>query len=493
MRTSSTGLLIGCLALLLSLFGVALGDNPTGKTVSKKHPIKLVESLPFGEEAVEVTEAGTLRRRYRVWGDYEQELAAWKAEADKLTGGIPPKRTFRLCCVFLDEAEVEFPDIPGADGKPLRGVYTTPAEFREKMPRTAQAYSDFTYAFSHGQLKCEWQYDTVRGLKWKTPGKTAAFSCQPRAVAEQIEPLLAKYKDAKIDMWVFCAGAPEALNGKPAEEKKVNGKIVSGKPQKINPPPYGISYTQWQLHGGFCVAICAPHLGVIVHEVNHRYLDNLRTIEGIQLTQFHGLTALGYEFGDVGFDEADLGTYRAVYLYNIRPAMWRRFSLVGPNGATQESFSGKFYSWQGVSDDAWFQLPLLGNPELAQLTGLPSLQIVASKRPQRWRQFTVSDEDRSRLKSPYVTEASEIDTALNNLLSPFTESAAVLKTATGHWLIVRPEVAEIYDQMLVSKGGKPLEVAGWINEDVCPLVVFRAPESLEVPQREIDYFRAPQN
>ena len=464
-------------------------EGPVGATVSKVHPTKLVEPLPFGDEAVEVTEAGTLRRRYRVWGDYAKEVAAWKTEADKLTGGKPPKQTFRLCCIFLDECEVEFPEIEGADRKPLRGTYTTPAEFREKMSRAAQEYSDFTYAFSHGELKCEWLFDTIKGVKWKSPGKTAAFGCQPRAVAEQIEPLLAKYKDAKIDMWVYCAGAPTALNGKPGEEKVVKGKTVKGKPQSIGPPPYGISYTQWQLYGGYSIVICAPHLGLIVHEVNHRYLDNLRTIEGLQLTQFHGLSALGYEFGDVGFDEADLGTYRAVYLYNIRPAMWRRFSLVGPNGAKQETFSGKFYSWQEVSDDAWFKLPLLGSAEMATLTGLPSLKIVASKRPERWRQFTVAEADRAKLQSAYVAEASNVDLQLNNVLAPFTESAAVLQTATGHWLIVRPEVAEIYDQMLVAKGGKPLEVAGWINEDVCPLVVFRAPQELKLPQREIEYFR----
>jgi hypothetical protein len=484
-RRLALSIVCGCFCTV-----AAATDGPAGKTVSKIHPTKLVEPLAFGEEAVEVTESGTLRRRYRVWGDYSQELAAWKAAADKRTGGVPPKQTFRLGCIFLDDCEVEFPEIAGADGKPLRGVYSTPAEFREKMPRTAQDYSDFTYAFSHGELKCEWLFDTVKGLKWKSPGKVAAFGCQPRAVAEQIEPMLAKYKDAKIDMWVFCAGAPKTLNGKPAEEEIVQGKKkVLAKAQTIGPPPYGISYTQWQLHGGYSIVICAPHLGLVVHEVNHRYLDNLREIEGLQLTQFHGLSALGYEFGDVGFDEADLGTYRAVYLYNIRPAMWRRFSLVGPHGAQPETFSGKMYAWKDVSDDAWFKLPLLGNAELAQLTGLPSLEIKAAKRPERWRHFIVAEADRAKLTSPYTAEPSNVDVQLNNLLAPFTESAAVLKTPTGHWLIVRPEAAEIFDQMLVAKGGKPLEVAGWINEDVCPLVVFKAPSDLAVPKREIEYFR----
>lgn len=466
----------------------ASGDESTGQTVSKKFPTKLVEPLRLEEEWAEVTEAGTLRRRYRVWGDYGKELAAWKAVADRKTGGKPPQRTFRLCCVFLDDAEVTFPEIQGADGKPLRGTYSTPQSFREQMPRAAREYSDFTYAFSHGELKCEWTFESLKGVKWIGPGKQPNWSCQPRAVAEQIEPLLEKYKDARIDMWVFCAGKPETRNGRPGEETVVNGKKTKSKPQTIGSPPYGISYTQWQLHGGYCIAICAPHLGLVVHEVNHRYLDNLQEIEGRQLTIFHGLSAMGYEFGDLGFDEADLATYRAVYLYTIRPAMWRRFSLTGPPSAAAEPFSGKFYLWNKVKDDCWFQLPLLGEKELAQLTGLPSLKFAAKPRTM-WRHFTLDEKDRPLLLSPYAATPSENDVHLNNLLSLGAESAAVLKTSTGHWLIVRPEVVDFYEQMLVARGGESLRVAGWLNEGVCPLVVLRAPADLPLPKREIDYFR----
>jgi hypothetical protein len=449
-------------------------DEPAGTRVSKKYPTKLVESLPFGDEFFEVTEAGTLRRRYRVWGSYAKELAAWKAKVGQ--SGAVPSRTFRLGCIFLKDAEVVFPEVPGTDGKPLRGKYTTPPAFMEAMrARTAQEYSDFSYAFTGGAVKCEWTFETLTGVKWTGPGKNSQWSCQARAVAEQIEPMLAKYKDAKIDMWVFCAGKPETLNGKPK--------------QNIGSPPYGVSYTQWQLYGGFSIVICAPHLGLVVHEVNHRYLDNLKTIEGVQLTLFHGLSAMGYEFGDLGFDEADLATYRSVYLHIIRPAMWRRFSLTGPNGAKSEPFSGKLYAWKDVSDDCWFRLPLLGQDELAKLTGLPSLKFAAPARTM-WRHFTVSEADRPKILSPYTDSSGENDTALNNLLSLYTESAAVLRTATGHWLIVRPEEVEVYVQMLAGRGkGAPLEVAGWINEGVCPLLVLRAPTELAVPKREIDYFR----
>jgi hypothetical protein len=44
--------------------------------------------------------------------------------------------------------------------------------------------------------------------------------------------------------------------------------------------------------------------------------------------------------------------------------------------------------------------------------------------------------------------------------------------------------------MLSLRGtGGPLDVAGWINEGICPLVVLRAPAGLKVPATEIGYFR----
>jgi hypothetical protein len=285
---------------------------------------------------------------------------------------------------------------------------------------------------------------------------------------------MAKYKDAHIDMWVWCAGVPKTLNARPG--------------QKVQGPPYGISYTQWQLFGGYNLAICAPFLPLVVHEVNHRYLDNLSTIEGLQLTQFHGLARMGYESGDLGYPDL-LSTYRSVYLHIIRPAMWRRFSLTGPASAKPEPFSGKLYRWADVSDDCWFALPLLTEADLAKLTGLPGLKCIADRKT-RWRQFTVPDSERALLRSPYSAVADEKDTALNNVLSLSTESCAVLLTPTGHWLIVRPEVADVYVEMLTLRGrGAPLQAAGWLNEGINPLIVLRAPTDLAIPSNEAGYFR----
>jgi hypothetical protein len=115
-----------------------------------------------------------------------------------------------------------------------------------------------------------------------------------------------------------------------------------------------------------------PRLPVVVHEVNHRYLDNLRDIEGLQLTLFHGLSAMGYEREDLGYPDL-LASYRGVYLDIIRPAMWDRFSLTAHPRPDPEPFTGRMYQWSEVSDDCWFRLPLLTEKNLAALTGLPGL------------------------------------------------------------------------------------------------------------------------
>ena len=475
MNKTTRHTLIACATALLLAPLVSL-HTAAAQKLSLNGPARLVVPLRFHDELVEVTATGTVRRRYMVRDEFAAEMAAWKVKADAgARGHNEAPRMFRLGCVFLKDATVTFSEIPGADGKPLRATFSTPRAFEETMrSRTALEYADFTWAFTGGKVKCDWVFETLSGLTWTGQGKNPGWGCQPRAIADQLEKALAKYKNAKVDMWVWCAGKPETLNGGPK--------------QKVEGPPYGISYTQWPLFGGYNIAICAPHLPLVVHEVNHRYLDNLNTIEGVQLTQFHGLSMMGYEREDLGYPDL-LATYRSVYLHIIRPDMWRRFSLTGPASAKPEPFTGKLYRWADVGDDCWFRLPLLNESDLARLTGLSGLKFIAN-RTARWRQFSVPDSQRSLLHSPYSATADDHDTALNNVLSLATESCAVLRTATGHWLIVRPEVAEVFVEMLSVRGkGAPLEAAGWLNEGICPLLVLRAPPELPVPAHEIGYFR----
>jgi hypothetical protein len=274
---------------------------------------------------------------------------------------------------------------------------------------------------------------------------------------------------------MLCAGRPETLNG--------------GAQQRIGAPPYGISYTQWPIHGGYSLVLGAPDLGLMVHEFNHRYLDNLVALEGIQLTLFHGLGHLGYADDDLGYPHL-LNTYRSVYLYLIRPDMWRRFTVGTPNHTPREPFAGKAYAWDAVQSDCWFKLPQLGNAELAKLTGIASFEMDAPK-SKTYRLYKVAEADRGKVLSPYTAKPAESDHALNNLLALHRESAAVLRTATGHWLFVRPDLADLYVDLfnIAGKPGAPLPVYGYVLEGVRPLLVLRAPPELPVPANERGYFQ----
>jgi hypothetical protein len=436
--------------------------------------VATAEPLPYGRDLIEVRPDQTLGRRYRHWGDWNKEVASYLEEAreNAKTRGTPARR-LTMGCVFLKDARMTSTDVKGGDGQPLTATYSTPEKFVEAMKqRGMREYSDYMFAFSGGEVEVRWITVTVEGLHWRGPG--TGWGCQPRAVSNQVIKALEPYKNDGVCMWMFCAGRPTTLNPDPKQPKL-----------KFGAPPYGVSYTQWPLHGGYSLVTSAPDLGVMVHEFNHRYLDNLQTLEGVHLTQFHGLANLGYDGKDCGFPEL-MNTYSSVYRYIVRRDMWRRFTITTPNQTPREPFSGKAYAWAAVKDDCWFKLPELHDAELAKLTGLPSFHVDAPKRS-ALRLFTVNENDRARVRSPYVAAAADKDVRLNNLASLHTESCAVVATDTGHWLFVRPDLADVYVEMC--KQGAPLPVYGYVNEGICPLVVLKAPTNFAVPANEAGYLQ----
>ncbi|MCX7048457.1 MAG: hypothetical protein NTX50_23595 [Candidatus Sumerlaeota bacterium] len=458
------------------------GDAPANpRAGARPYPVKLKQPLAYGKDFIEVTEFNTLRRRYRVWGDWNKEVQAYLEEArDKARQRASPARKLKMGCVFLKDAQITCENVQGADGKPLTGVYSTPeARMQEARQKDARDFADFMFAFSQGEVEVEWTFETLEGLQWKENGKKPAWGCQPKAIGDQVEKALGKHKDSGIAMWVWQTGKPKTLN--PAKDS-------NGKKLEIGSPPYGISYTQWPLYGAYNIVVCGNGVGLIVHELNHRYLDGLQGIEGIHLTMFHGLANMGYESNDLGYP-ALMNTYRSVYQYIIRRNMWRRFTLSGSNHTTMTAFSGKPYAWDDVKNDCWFRLPQLGDAELAKLTGIASFQMDAQPKT-TYRLYKVSKSDEKLVLSKYVSEPNEKDVELNNLIALHTESAAVLRTATGHWLFVRPDLADVYVDMmrLSGKGADALPVYGYVLEGVRPLVVLRAPQEMPAPANELGYF-----
>ncbi len=469
---------IALLAPLLPVAGdsPAAAQEPAAKRNAREAEVKLAEPLVYGADRVEVTEEGTLRRRYRVWGDWDAEVAAWLLQArENAARRGTPGRSLKIGCVFLKNARMTSTDLKGDDGRALEATYTTSPAFVDAMKtRGMKEFTDFLFAFSGGEVEVTWVVETVEDLHWTGPG--AGWGCQPRAVGDQVLKALEPHKDDGIAMWMFCAGRPVTLNAKAPQ-------------RQFGAPPYGISYTQWPLYGGWSLVISQPDLGLMVHEFNHRYLDNLRAIEGVQLTLFHGLSALGLRDRDCGYPRL-MNTYRCVYQHIVRRDMWRRFTLAADvNRTPRETFAGKAYVWGEAKHDCWFSLPELTDASLAQLTGIPSLAMDAPKGAAH-RLYRVAPADRGKVLSPVLDGPDPDDRAPNNHLAIPHESCAALRTATGHWLFVNPQVADVNADMeiLSGRGTSALPAYGYVNEGIQPIVVLKAPASLDVPPKERGYF-----
>ena len=455
-----------------------------------EYPADYRAPLAYGQDFVEVTGDGVLRGRYRFWGNWDKEFASYEADAKAAAKarGTPCRRV-TMGCVFLQDATITLQNVSGGDGKPMTATYSTPQDFRDAMnSQCMKEYSDYMFTWSGGELEVDWVVETLSDMHWVQTGKQTGWGCQPKALGEQVLNALEKYKDRGVCMWMFCAGRPETSNpiADPNNKRK--------KPQGIGAPPYGISYTVWPLYGGRTLVISRPLIGLMVHEFNHRYLDNLRDLEGVALTRFHGLAAFG--FSACGFPEPlDHAAYRFTYQYIIPRGMWRRFTVTTPNTTPKERFSGKAYAWADVKDDCWFRLPDLTDADLAKLTGIPSVKITGdrSAKQDECRAWAVDAGDAAKVSSPYAAQPAEKETALNNILKMQSESCAVLKTATGQWLLVKKELADVYVDMLKisGKGDQPLPVYGYVNRDVLPLLLVKAPAEMAVPACEEGYFRTP--
>jgi hypothetical protein len=472
-----------------------------GKTGKHAYPADFRPPIAYGKDIVGVTSEGTLSTRCRAWDDmWGKNLESYLAEAKKdaaAKGVTQPKKVLFAAPIQKNTEVTAGPDILGIDGKPLRGHYSMPEAQQESLRREAKKIADFFYAASDGEVTVEFIFPVLDGLKVGNANGKAILSIWPRGLQDQLLPMLKQYEHAGVIMWIFVSGRVEV------ENSKVDAK---GNPtQRFGNGPFGISYTGFALYGGYCQATTAASAGLWVHEFNHRWLDGLKNHEGVALTRNHSLGQLGFAPGH-SLDEGYFDTYR----YIIRPAMWKRFSITTPNHTPLEPFSGKAYAWASVQDDCWFKTPELHNAELARLTGIGSFEI-DTEYGGHARLFKVAGTDRSKVISKYIEPPAvpvkvkkgqtpppgpapdAIPVQLDNYIETGKESCAVVKTAAGQWLFVSANMADLYADMLKisGKGTKPLEVYGYVNEGILPLLVFRAPADMALPICEEGYFRTP--
>ncbi|MBL7132462.1 MAG: hypothetical protein ISS78_00045 [Phycisphaerae bacterium] len=493
----SLAMAVGALAEAGAAYAAKPGkENEAGKNT---YPADFKPPIPYGKDLVGVTPEGTLSVRYRgdwndIWGKALQSYLA-EAKENAAARGTQTKKVVFAAPIQKNTQITAGEGVLGNDGKPLRGHWSMPESQQESLREQAKMMADFFYAASDGEVTVDFIFPVLDGLKVSNaPGK-AIFSIWPRGLQDQLLPMLKEYENAGVIMWIFISGRPVIENG------EVDAK---GKPTKrFGNGPFGISYTAWPLYGGYCQACTAASAGLWVHEFNHRWLDGLKSHEGVALTRNHSLGQLGFAPGH-SLDEGYFATYR----YIIRPAMWKRFSITTPNHTPLEPFSGKAYEWRAVQDDCWFKLPELHNAELARLTGIDSFEIDIQYGGHA-RLFRVAQADRAKVLSRYIEPPVPVKVKkgqapppdapppppvqLDNYIETGKESCAVVKTATGQWLFVSANMADLYADMLKisGKGSKPLEVYGYVNEGILPLLVFKAPADLALPICEEGYFRTP--
>lgn len=467
-----------CTLFSLTLFlgfpasGPAEESQPQLKASLVEYPRSLPAPLAYGEEFFEVSPQNTIRRRFRFWGDYEKELQSYLTDArQSVARSQTMPRKLKMVAVFFKDLRVPSLKFTDTEGQPLVGVLSTGDDAIEHLMQGCREYSDFMLAFTRGEIEVEWQKEVIRE-RIDYPQRKGAF--WPRAISDQLNRVLKKYEAAEVDMWVFFP------QGNVITEGKTDRKLQHG----------GIAYPLWSLYGAPTISPGVSGAGWVGHEMIHQLFDmNLPRSERIRLNTVHGSGSQGYHGSDLGWPRL-MCTYRNYYLHLYRRDMWRRFSIRDVHNTPREPFSGKPYVWSEVEHDCWFKLPRLGQAELAKLTGLPSLVIDAPER-KPYDLFTVAERDRPKVLSPYLAEADESDVTLNNQISTLSESAAVLRTTTGHWLLVTIEHVDLYVDMLkmADTPGHPLPVYGYVLEGLRPLVLIKAPADLPVPANELNYFR----
>ena len=141
-----------------------------------------------------------------------------------------------------------------------------------------------------------------------------------------------------------------------------------------------------------------------------------------------------------------------------------------------------------MKHDYWFRLPQLQEQQLQALTGLKTLRTLSGDSALIFDVAPGED-----LASPRLSGEVKNDLAFNNAVNFFSESAAFLKAPTGTWLFVKPQLADLYVDVLHIRGAvqKPLPVYGYVLEGCKALLAIRLPDDMPSPLNELSLFRPP--
>jgi hypothetical protein len=429
--------------------------------------------LAYHGEFVEVTRANTLRNRYHS-RDFAKDMAFYLDRAGKSAQG---RKSGHMTIMQVLIRQIDLLD---AQGKTV-AVCRIPEHFLTESAEYEKTFADFVTASTDGAMKVKWlPAKIIDKVKYPVGGLGGNWWFNPKAVEGQLD-FLKDIKAGDVDFLFFYLHVATRVDNPKAE---------------IWPQFGGMAYGSEEIKGARFVTLNDHELARGVHEWQHHIFDTtIQETESITVTRGHGLLDAGYTFDAVGWGggkvgSLDLGPCLAYYrdcnrYYNTRD-MWQRWRLRPAHNRPREPFSGKSYAWADVRSDFWFNLPQLESEHLRALTGLAMVRVTA---PDSALVFDVgTGED---LLSPTLVGEVKADTTLNNAVNFFSESAAYLRTPTGKWLFIKPQLADVYVNLLALRGSaaRPLPVYGYVLEGCKALVAIKLPDDMPALTDEISLFR----
>jgi hypothetical protein len=429
-------------------------------------------------EFIEVTDQNTLRHRYHS-KDFAKDMAFYLEQAKEHAKGRTPGK-MKIQQVLIREI-----DIMGPGGKQV-GTCKIPENFITESAEYEKTFADLIFAMSDGSVTVEWlPTQIIDKAPYDNQGDLGGnWWLDPKRLEGQLD-FLKDIKEGDMDFMFFYLHAASRADN-------TNSLVW--------PEFGGMAWGGVEIKGARLLTLNDHELARSVHELGHHIFDTtIQETEGMTVTRPHGLIDAGYAWNALDWGGGTVGTlnlgpcmayYRDCYrFYNPRD-MWERWRLRPAHNIAHEPFSGKAYAWADVKHDYWFKLPQLHTAELQALTGLQNVQTFA---PDAALVFASGQADDPFYggATPLVTGVANADNRLNATLSLSNESCAYLKTSTGQWLFVKPQVADFFVDLLKLRNGKgdPLPVYGYVLEGFKAAVAMRLPDDFPGAPDEIGLFR----
>lgn len=441
----------------------------------------LKEPLVYKGESVEVSAGNTLQNRYYS-RDFATDLAFYLEQAKKDSVGRTPG-SMNILQVFIRHF-----DMSSGKDKPIEATCDIPEQFITEAKEYQKIFSDMVFASSRGGMEVGWREPVVIDkINYAVPfTEGGGWWFRPAYAADALAPVfLDKYQGRAVQpgdadfMFFYLHNAYWKSGG------------------VISPAWGGMAWGDEEIRGSRLCTLNDHELSRGIHEWGHHIFDTtLQETEGLTIMRLHGLVDAGYGVSDLGWgggigsiqQGGMLAYYRDCNRYFYTRDMWERWHLKGFHNKPRIQASGRAYLWSDVKNDYWVKLPWLHLGILPQIVGLPTLRIDS---PESVVTFTLKDADKAKITSPWLAGDARGDSRLNNSVSLYNESAAVLKTANGTWLFVKPQVADLYADMLRMRGTSDQEVPvyGYILEGEKTLIAFRLPANMTLPKDELGFFR----